>query len=83
MEWILNVTCASFLQEAHSPFPSIRVPEVFHHLTQKRVLTMEWLAGENPTELLAKCNTSFENESQYSEKQRIDAKRHLLDLVCN
>lgn len=42
---------------------------------------MEWLAGENPTELLAKCNTSFENESQYSEKQRIDAKRHLLDLV--
>nr|GEY50083.1 aminoglycoside phosphotransferase [Tanacetum cinerariifolium] len=67
--------------EAHSPFPSIRVPRVFQHLTQKRLLTMEWMAGENPKELLAKCNTNFENESQYSKKQRIDAKRHLFDLI--
>ncbi|GJV51515.1 kinase superfamily protein isoform 1 [Tanacetum coccineum] len=81
LDYTLEAANAVEFMEAHSPFPSIRVPKVFQHLTQKRVLTMEWMAGENPKELLAKCNTSFENESQYSEKQRIDAKRHLLDLV--
>ncbi|KVI06893.1 Aminoglycoside phosphotransferase [Cynara cardunculus var. scolymus] len=75
--WHLILDCL----EAHSLFSFIRVPKVFQHLTQKRVLTMEWMAGESPKELLSMCSSNFEHESQYSEKQRIDAKRHLLDLV--
>lgn len=50
------------MQEAHSPFSYIRVPKVFDHLTKKRVLTMEWMSGENPKELLSMCNTNFEQE---------------------
>ncbi|KAL8231925.1 hypothetical protein R6Q57_001703 [Mikania cordata] len=82
LDYTLEAANAMEFMEVHSPYPSIRVPKVFQHLTQKRVLTMEWMAGENPKELLSICNSNnFENESQYSEMQRIEAKRHLLDLV--
>ncbi|KAI3705549.1 hypothetical protein L1987_75788 [Smallanthus sonchifolius] len=82
LDYTLEAANAVEFMEAHAPFPSIRVPTIFQHLTQKRVLTMEWMTGENPKELLSICNSNnFEHESQYSEKQRIEAKRHLLDLV--
>lgn len=81
LDYTLEAANAEEFMEAHSPFSFIRVPKVFQHLTRKRVLTMEWMAGESPKELLSMCSSNFEHESQYSEKQRIDAKRHLLDLV--
>lgn len=81
LDYTLEAANAAEFMEAHSSFSFIRVPKVFQNLTGKRVLTMEWMAGENPKELLSMCNTNYEQESQYSEKQRIDAKRHLLDLV--
>ncbi|XP_024969265.1 uncharacterized protein LOC112508756 [Cynara cardunculus var. scolymus] len=81
LDYTLEAANAAEFMEAHSLFSFIRVPKVFQHLTQKRVLTMEWMAGESPKELLSMCSSNFEHESQYSEKQRIDAKRHLLDLV--
>nr|KAJ0188842.1 hypothetical protein LSAT_V11C900484490 [Lactuca sativa] len=81
LDYTLEAANAKEFMEAHSPFSYIRVPKVFDHLTKKRVLTMEWMSGENPKELLSMCNTNFEQELQYSEKQRIDAKRHLFDLV--
>ncbi|XP_076936888.1 protein ACTIVITY OF BC1 COMPLEX KINASE 3, chloroplastic-like [Bidens hawaiensis] len=82
LDYTLEAANAVEFMEAHSAFPSIRVPKVFQNLTQKRVLTMEWMNGENPKELLFICNSNnLENESQYSEKQRTEAKRHLLDLV--
>nr|XP_043616523.1 uncharacterized protein slr1919 [Erigeron canadensis] len=81
LDYTLEAANALEFMEAHSSFSFIRVPKVYQHLTQKRVLTMEWMAGENPKELLSKCSSEFEQESQYSEKQRIDAKKHLLDLV--
>lgn len=66
------------------PFPFIRVPKVFRHLTQKRVLTMEWISGESPTDLLSvSTGTSVDHGSCYTERQQFDAKRRLLDLVCN
>ncbi|KAF5790194.1 putative ABC-type Cd(2+) transporter [Helianthus annuus] len=82
LDYTLEAANAAEFMEAHSAFPFIRVPKVFQHLTQKRVLTMEWMSGENPKELLAICSSNnLEQESRYSEKQRIDAKRHLLDMV--
>ncbi|KAI3783307.1 hypothetical protein L1987_42385 [Smallanthus sonchifolius] len=82
LDYTLEAANAVEFMEAHAPFPSIRVPKIFQHLTQKRVLTMEWMTGENPKELLSICNSNnLEHESQYSEKQRIEAKRNLLDLV--
>lgn len=72
------------IQEAHLPFPFIRVPKVFLHLTQKRVLTMEWISGESPTDLLSvSTGNSVDHGSCYTERQQFDAKRRLLDLVCN
>ena len=59
-------------------------PKVLPHLTQKRVLTMEWVVGESPTDLLSvSTGSSVEDGSAYSERQRIDARRRLLDLVCH
>ncbi|KAI3758073.1 hypothetical protein L6452_05620 [Arctium lappa] len=81
LDYTSEAANAAEFMEAHSPFSFIRVPKVFRDLTRKRVLTMEWMAGESPKELLSMCSSNFEHESQYSEKQRIDAKRHLLDLV--
>lgn len=56
-----------FLQKVHSQFTFICSPKVFQHLTKKRVLTMEWMAGDSPSELL----------SMSSE----ESNRKLLDLV--
>lgn len=73
-----------FLQEAHSPFPFIRVPKVLRHLSGKRVLTMEWMVGDNPSDLISISSKELiDHGSKYSERQKSDAKRRLLDMVCN
>lgn len=73
-----------YVQEAHSSFPFMFVPKIFQQLSRKRVLTMEWIVGESPTDLLSvSAGSSIDNGSTYSERQRLDAKRRLLDLVCN
>lgn len=44
---------------------------------------MEWMVGESPTDLLSvSTGNSVDNVSAYSERQKLDAKRRLLDLVC-
>lgn len=70
------------IQEVHLPFPFIRVPRMFHHLTRKRVLTMEWIVGESPTDLLSVSTGNPVDLGSYSDRQKLDAKRRLLDLVC-
>lgn len=75
--------CLLCVQEVHSSFPFMRVPKVFHNLSGKRVLTMEWIVGESPTDLLSvSSGSSADDTSTYTERQRLEAKRHLLDLVC-
>lgn len=60
----------------------MRVPKVLEHLTRKRVLTMEWMVGESPTDLLeVSTSNTMVGGYAYSEKQIFDAKRRLLDLV--
>ncbi|KAK9282959.1 hypothetical protein L1049_011184 [Liquidambar formosana] len=82
LDYTLEAANASKFQEAHSAYPFIRVPKVFHHLSRKRVLTMEWIAGENPSDLLFVSTVkSIDHGSRYSERQQFDAKRRLLDLV--
>lgn len=70
-----------FLQEAHSPYPFIRVPKVHRHLSQRRVLTMEWMVGENPRDLLFKSTEPVDRTSGYKVRLQNEAKRKLLDLV--
>jgi hypothetical protein len=57
------------------------VPKVLKQLTRKRVLTMEWVAGENPKELLPLTKGGSEKVTEASEKQKLEAKSRLLDLV--
>ncbi|KAK8463445.1 hypothetical protein SEVIR_1G364500v4 [Setaria viridis] len=57
------------------------VPKVLKQLTRKRVLTMEWVAGENPKELLSLTKGVSEKVPEASEKQKLEAKSRLLDLV--
>ncbi|XP_062155749.1 uncharacterized protein LOC133863711 [Alnus glutinosa] len=82
LDYTLEAANASEFMEAHLPFPFIRVPKMFVHLTRKRVLTMEWIAGESPTDLLSvSTGNSVDHGSPYSGRQKFDAKRRLLDLV--
>lgn len=82
LDYILEAANASQYLEAHSRFPFIYVPKVFENLSRKRVLTMEWIVGESPTDLLAiTAGNSVNQLSTYSDRQKIDAKRRLLDLV--
>ena len=57
------------------------VPKVLKQLTRKRVLTMEWVAGENPKDLLSLSKGVSEKITQASDKQKLEAKSRLLDLV--
>ncbi|XP_043705984.1 uncharacterized protein sll0005 [Telopea speciosissima] len=82
LDYTIEATNAYEFMEAHSSFPCIFVPKVFRHLTQKRVLTMEWVVGENPNDLVfASTGNSRDHGSWYSERQQLEAKKHLLDLV--
>lgn len=43
---------------------------------------MEWMVGVSPTDLLSASSGSHDpNASVYTERQRTDAKRQLLNLV--
>ncbi|KAL2324793.1 hypothetical protein Fmac_023851 [Flemingia macrophylla] len=82
LDYTLEAANASKFLEVHSSFTFMHVPKVFPHLTRKRVLTMEWMVGESPTDLLSvSAGNSAGNVSEYSERQKLDAKRRLLDLV--
>ncbi|CAL0316096.1 unnamed protein product [Lupinus luteus] len=79
-----NLEAANALKflEVHSPFAFIRVPKVYTHLSRKRVLTMEWMVGESPTDLLSlSTGNSIGDVSEYSDKQKVAAKMRLLDMV--
>ncbi|KAG7992926.1 hypothetical protein I3843_02G152000 [Carya illinoinensis] len=82
LDYTLEAANASEFQEAHLPFPFIRVPKMFRHLTRKRVLTMEWIVGESPTDLLSvSTGNPVDLGSPYLERQKLEAKKRLLDLV--
>ncbi|XP_021832770.1 uncharacterized protein LOC110772624 [Prunus avium] len=82
LDYTLEASNSSKFLEAHSSFPFMFVPKGFQQLSRKRVLTMEWIVGESPTDLLSvSAGSSIDNGSEYSERQRLDAKRRLLDLV--
>lgn len=82
----LDYTCeaenAMKFQEVHSTYSFIRVPNVYQRLSGKRVLTMEWLVGESPTDLLMMSSEdSVVHQSTHGEGCQSEAKRRLLDLV--
>ncbi|XP_022746301.1 uncharacterized protein LOC111296321 isoform X3 [Durio zibethinus] len=82
LDYTLEAANASEFLEAHSHFSFMQVPKVFQHLSRKRVLTMEWMVGESPTDLLSvTTSNSINHGSKYLERQKVDAKRRLLDLV--
>ncbi|CAL9236143.1 unnamed protein product [Arabidopsis halleri] len=81
LDFTLEAANALEFQEAHSRFSYIRVPKVYKHLTRKRVLTMEWMVGESPTDLLAISSGYSDHDNESHEKQKMEARRRLLDLV--
>ncbi|CAK8573194.1 unnamed protein product [Lathyrus sativus] len=78
LDYTLEAANALKFREVHSSFSFMHVPKIFLHLSRKRVLTMEWMVGESPTDLFS---VSTGKVSEYSDRQRVDAKRRLLDLV--
>lgn len=42
---------------------------------------MEWMAGESPTDLLSISSGYSDHDNQSREKQKVEARRRLLDLV--
>ncbi|KMT17380.1 hypothetical protein BVRB_2g038350 [Beta vulgaris subsp. vulgaris] len=81
LDYRLEAANASRFLEAHSSFAFMHVPKVFPKLTRKKVLTMEWVAGENPNDLLSASTGGKNNCSAYSEDEKVEAKKRLLDLV--
>ncbi|XP_028782114.1 uncharacterized protein LOC114738244 [Neltuma alba] len=82
LDYTLEAANASKFQEVHSPFAFMSVPKVFKHLSRTRVLTMEWMIGESPTDLLSvSTGNSAGNDSVHLERQKVEAKGRLLDLV--
>ncbi|XP_047319768.1 uncharacterized protein slr1919 [Impatiens glandulifera] len=80
LDYRLEAENASEYMEAHAQFPFIRVPKIFQHLSSKRVLTMEWIIGENPNDLLLMSTAELLDHGT-SEMHQKEAKRRLLDLV--
>ncbi|KAL1828065.1 hypothetical protein ACET3Z_006477 [Daucus carota] len=82
LDYTLEAANASEFMDAHSSFPFMSVPKVLRHLTQKRVLTMEWMVGESPSDLIyLSSKTPAPKEANYLVKEQSDARQRLLDLV--
>ncbi|KAJ3691485.1 hypothetical protein LUZ61_020649 [Rhynchospora tenuis] len=89
LDYTLEGSNASIFLEAHSQYSFMVVPKVFKELTTKRVLTMEWLAGDNPTKLLSvtkelptnSTSSMITNADYLGQKLQVEAKDRLLDLV--
>ncbi|KAL5800247.1 hypothetical protein ACOSQ4_033131 [Xanthoceras sorbifolium] len=82
LDYTLEAANASEFLEVHSRFTFMHVPKVFHHLSRKRVLTMEWIDGDSPNDLLSVSTVNSADHSlTHSERQKADAKKRLLDLV--
>uniref|UniRef100_A0A2P2M297 Uncharacterized protein MANES_07G104400 n=1 Tax=Rhizophora mucronata TaxID=61149 RepID=A0A2P2M297_RHIMU len=82
LDYSLEAANASKFLEAHASFSFIHVPKVFPHLSRKRVLTMEWVVGDSPTDLLSiSASRTVYQGFAYSEGQKVKAKKCLLDLV--
>uniref|UniRef100_A0A1J3HHL7 Protein kinase domain-containing protein n=1 Tax=Noccaea caerulescens TaxID=107243 RepID=A0A1J3HHL7_NOCCA len=81
LDFTLEAANASEFREAHSRFSYIRAPKVYQHLTRKRVLTMEWMVGESPTDLISISTGCSDHDSQSHEREKLEARRSLLDLV--
>ncbi|CAN1174221.1 Uncharacterized protein sll0005, partial [Linum perenne] len=79
LDYSLEADNASKFLEAHSSFTFMQIPRVFRDLSRKRVLTMEWVVGESPNDLLA-VSTSNPNDA-ISESERTEATSRVLDLV--
>ncbi|KAK3159402.1 hypothetical protein QOZ80_2AG0149680 [Eleusine coracana subsp. coracana] len=81
LDYNIEAANATKFLEFHSRYPFILVPKVLKPLTRKRVLTMEWVAGENPKDLLSLSKGVSDKITEASEKQKLEAKTRLLDLV--
>ncbi|KAF0933476.1 hypothetical protein E2562_018569 [Oryza meyeriana var. granulata] len=81
LDYNIEAANATKFLEFHSRYSFMLVPKVLKQHTRKRVLTMEWVAGENPTDLLSLSKGISSEISESSEKQKIEAKARLLDLV--
>ncbi|KAL8166598.1 hypothetical protein V2J09_008097 [Rumex salicifolius] len=82
LDYRLEAANATQFSDAHASFPFIYVPKVYPNLTRKRMLTMEWVVGENPNDLvLVSTGASVDCRPVYSDKQKFEAKQRLLDLV--
>ncbi|KAL5710076.1 hypothetical protein ACHQM5_020683 [Ranunculus cassubicifolius] len=82
LDYTLEAANASEFRDVHSLFPFIFVPKVYRHLSRKRVLTMEWVVGESPNDLFSVSTRSLSDyDSGHSDRQQIEAKKRLLDLV--
>ncbi|CAL4885876.1 unnamed protein product [Urochloa decumbens] len=81
LDYNIEAANATKFLDVHSRYPFMLVPKVLKQLTRTRVLTMEWVAGENPKELLSLSKGVSEKVTEASEKQKLEAKTRLLDLV--
>ncbi|XP_062220644.1 uncharacterized protein LOC133920037 [Phragmites australis] len=81
LDYNIEAANATKFLEFHSRYPFMLVPKVLKQLTRKRVLTMEWVTGENPKDLLALSRGISSKITEASEKQKFEAKTRLLDLV--
>ncbi|XP_052144194.1 uncharacterized protein LOC127763508 isoform X1 [Oryza glaberrima] len=81
LDYNIEAANATKFLEYHSRYSFMLVPKVLKQLTRRRVLTMEWVSGENPTDLLSLSKGISSEIAESSEKQKIEATARLLDLV--
>ncbi|XP_020112748.1 uncharacterized protein LOC109727189 isoform X3 [Ananas comosus] len=81
LDYTIEAANASKFLETHSRYSFMLVPKVFRQFTRKRVLTMEWVIGRSPSELLLLSRGLDDRPTQYSERRKLEANACLLDLV--
>ncbi|XP_020590211.1 uncharacterized protein LOC110031371 isoform X2 [Phalaenopsis equestris] len=81
LDYRIESANASEFLEVHSQYSFMSVPKVLVHLTSKRVLTMEWMVGESPYNLLLRSGAYGVELDEFTKVQQMEAKRSLLDLV--
>ncbi|CAN6479319.1 unnamed protein product [Victoria cruziana] len=79
LDYNIEAKNATDFLEAHAQYSFVSIPKVYRHLSRKRVLTMQWMDGKKPNELLS-LSRCLSNHG-HLEKQHLEARKDLLDMV--
>lgn len=81
LDYIQEANNSLLFKEAHSKLTFVEVPETLRNLSTRRVLTMKWVEGERPVDMLLVADMPNPDGNAVLRERQLKAKQRLFSLV--